>query len=40
MKGKAAFVLPKYQNVPYIIIDQGDQFGLIDILGSCMAKDL
>ena len=34
MKGKAGFVLPKYQNVPYIEITIGSHFGVIDILGS------
>lgn len=34
MKGKAGFVLPKYQNIPYIEITLGSHFGVIDILGS------
>jgi hypothetical protein len=31
-KGKAGFVLPRYQNTIYIIIEQGDYFGVIDMV--------
>ena len=34
--GKCDFVLPKHDNVNYISIDAGSQFGTIDILGSIL----
>jgi hypothetical protein len=34
IKGLAAFVLPRYKNVPYINITVGNHFGVIDIVGS------
>ena len=40
LKGKACFVLPSFQNVDYIIINIGDEFGIIDIFGSCIVKNL
>ena len=40
MKGKACFVLPSFQNVDYIITNIGDEFGIIDIFGSCVVKNL
>jgi len=30
-KGEAGFVLPKYKNLIYIIIEQGDFFGIMDL---------
>jgi hypothetical protein len=33
-KGRAAFVLPRYENAPYIFIKKGHEFGVIDLLGS------
>jgi CRP-like cAMP-binding protein len=32
VKGEAAFVLPRYDNALYVLIGQGDSFGLIDLL--------
>ena len=32
--GKASFVLPSFRNCPYIFVDKGDQFGVVDIIGS------
>lgn len=40
IKGKAAFVLPKYKNTPYIEINVGSHFGIIDILGSIVQNQL
>ena len=34
IKGCAAFVLPSFNNVPYIKIDKGNYFGMIDIIIS------
>ena len=34
IEGKASFVLPSFRNCAYIEIDKGDQFGLVDIIGS------
>lgn len=34
MKGSASYVLPQYNNIKYINIEIGDQFGLIDIIAS------
>ena len=36
IKGKAGFVLPKYQNTTFIDIEIGDHFGVIDIIGSVL----
>lgn len=40
IKGKAAFVLPRYRNVPYIRIIEGNHFGIIDIVGSCQIHNI
>jgi hypothetical protein len=32
--GEAQFVLPEYNNLPYINISNNNHFGLIDIVGS------
>jgi CRP-like cAMP-binding protein len=32
VKGEAAFVLPRFDNAIYIMIGQGDNFGVIDML--------
>lgn len=37
--GKAAFVLPRYQNVQYIKIRKGNHFGVMDIIGSIRDHD-
>ena len=34
IKGEAGFILPKYDNAIYIKIQEGDHFGIIDIIGS------
>ena len=34
MFGLAGFVLPFFKNVTYIEIDEGDHFGVMDIIGS------
>ena len=34
IKGKAAFVLPSYENTRYIDINSGNHFGVMDIIGS------
>jgi hypothetical protein len=41
--GEAAFVLPHYNNTVYISISEGDNFGHLDIPGSCpeiLSEDL
>jgi hypothetical protein len=37
-KGKAGFVLPKYKNTTYIEINQGQYFGVIDVVGSILGN--
>lgn len=37
-KGKAGFVLPKYNSTCYIQISEGDHFGIIDIVASIFNK--
>ena len=39
VQGSAAFVLPSYLNTMYIDIKAGDQFGLIDIVGSAHTNE-
>lgn len=34
LNGEANYVLTRYDNTPYIKLDPGDQFGVIDIIGS------
>ena len=34
MSGTAQFVLPEYQDLPYINIRENNHYGLIDIVGS------
>ena len=31
-KGEAAYVLPHCENLPYIIIEEGDMFGILDLV--------
>ena len=31
-EGEAAYVLPRYNNAPYVIIEPGASFGIIDIV--------
>jgi hypothetical protein len=37
--GRAAFVLPSYQNCKYIDIEVGDHFGITDIIGSSQKQN-
>ena len=37
--GLASFVLPSYDNTRYIDIEVGDNFGMIDIIGSTRTQD-
>ena len=32
--GNCNFVLPQFENIPYIEMELGEMFGLVDILGS------
>jgi CRP-like cAMP-binding protein len=32
LKGESGFVLPRYDNAMYILITQGDYFGVIDLI--------
>lgn len=34
MKGKACFILPQYQNIPYIKVRLGEEFGIVDFMAS------
>jgi len=34
LEGQAAFVLPRYDNTIYILICEGDHFGLLDLIQS------
>ena len=38
IKGEGAFVLPSFENTNYINITIGDQFGILDIVGSQQTK--
>ena len=40
IKGKAGFVLPKYQNTTYIDINVGAHFGIIDIVESMLLAQI
>lgn len=40
IKGKAGFVLPKYQNTAFIDIEVGSHFGIIDIIGSILSSKI
>ena len=31
-KGEAASVLPQCENLPYVIIEEGDMFGILDLV--------
>ena len=31
-KGEAAYVLPQCENLPYISIEEGDIFGILDLV--------
>ena len=31
-KGRAAFVLRQCENLPFVIIEEGDEFGVIDLI--------
>jgi CRP-like cAMP-binding protein len=32
IKGKAAFMIPEYDELVYIVINEGDMFGIIDLV--------
>jgi hypothetical protein len=36
--GKAAYVLPRYHSFPYVHINQGDSFGIIDIVFRTLSQ--
>lgn len=36
MSGQAAYVLPSFGNTPYISINEGEHFLLVDIVGSAI----
>lgn len=38
--GKASYVLPPFNNAPYIQIKAGDSLGVIDIIGSIQSLGL
>lgn len=38
--GQCAFVLPKYNNVKYVNINQGSNFGIEDIVGSVIKNEV
>jgi len=38
-KGEVGFVLPKHNNVKYININEGIEFGMIDICGCAVEND-
>ena len=40
ISGAASFILPSFDNTPYININVGDHFGLIDIVGSAQTCDI
>lgn len=40
IKGLGSFVLPRYKNTPYIVINGGSHFGVIDIVGSCNIQNI
>lgn len=40
INGRAAFVLPRYKNTPFVNIDIGNQFGEIDIIGSAQLQSI
>lgn len=37
-KGSGAYVLPPFRDTPYITINTGDSFGVVDIIGSCQTN--
>ena len=39
-KGRAGFVLPKFKNAVYIEITIGQDFGIIDIVGSALKSNI
>ena len=34
-KGEAAFVLPQCDDLPFLVIEKGDVFGIIDLVPEC-----
>ena len=39
IKGVASFVLPSYENTPYVNINLGNHFGLLDIIGIILTSN-
>ena len=39
LKGQASFVLPSFENTPYIKVTEGGHLGIIDIVGSIQQAD-
>ena len=39
-KGRAGFVLPKFKNAVYIEITIGQDFGIIEIVGSALKSNI
>ena len=39
IKGKSSYVIPFFDNVPYIKMNVGDHFGIVDIVGSSATKN-
>ena len=37
--GMASFVLPSYENTSYVNINNGNHFGVMDIIGSIVTND-
>ena len=40
IKGAAGFVLPFKENIVYVEIDEGDDFGQVDIIAQCLDEDI
>ena len=39
VKGEAAYVLPRFQNHPYVHLKKGEQFGHVDLFGRRLPTD-
>ena len=33
-KGEAGFVLPKYDDLAYVLVEEGDAFGILDLIDN------
>ena len=38
-KGEAGFVVPKYEDLAYILIEEGDVFGIVDLVAGGGGQD-